>query len=135
LKIASAIAPLVIAGYLIGLPYGPRGVALGFSLAMTLWVVPHLLWCFHGTPVSHRDVLHVVSRPLVSGMVGAAAAYGTTLVLAPSLSAFGRLLMGSTVLFAVYGWMLLFVMAQKPLYLELFRSLKAQSSPQTATSV
>ncbi len=37
---------------------------------MTLWVVPHLLWCFHGTVVSFRDVVLVVSRPAGVGHRG-----------------------------------------------------------------
>jgi PST family polysaccharide transporter len=37
---ALVITPLMIAGYFIGLPYGPRGVALGYSALMTLWVIP-----------------------------------------------------------------------------------------------
>ena len=45
LRIAFVIAPLVIAAYLIGLPYGPNGVAFAFSAAMTLWLVPHVFWC------------------------------------------------------------------------------------------
>jgi PST family polysaccharide transporter len=40
LKLALVIAPLVITGCIIGLPYGPRGVALGFSTAMSIWVIP-----------------------------------------------------------------------------------------------
>ena len=135
LKIAFAIAPLVIAGYVIGLPWGPQGVALGFSGAMTLWLVPHLIWCFHGTPISYRDVWHVVSRPLLSGLVGVVAAYVATLPLAASFPALGRLFLGSTVLFLVYGWMLLFVMAQKPLYLDLLRNLKGQGSREAMASV
>ena len=52
LKIALVIAPLVIVAYLIGLPYGPRGVAFAYSAAMALWVIPHIAWCIHGTSIS-----------------------------------------------------------------------------------
>lgn len=135
LKIALVIAPVAISGYVIGLPYGPQGVALGFSVAMTLWVVPHLIWCFHGTAVSHRDVWSVVSRPLISGIVGAIAAFGTTFLVGSSLPALARLVFGSTVLFTVYSWMLLIVMAQKPLYLDLLRSLKGQRSQEVMASI
>lgn len=128
LKIAFAIAPLVVIGCVIGLPHGPEGVAIGFSAAMVLWIVPHLLWVFHGTVVSYRDVLTVVSRPLLSGVAGAFAAIAFLFLAAAELSPFIRLLLGCTVLFCVYAWILLFVMAQKPFYVDILRVLKTRSS-------
>jgi O-antigen/teichoic acid export membrane protein len=52
LRISLVIAPLVIAACLIGLPYGPNGIAFAFSAAMTLWLVPHVVWCLHNTMIS-----------------------------------------------------------------------------------
>ena len=124
LRIALVIAPLVMTGYVIGLPYGPKGVALGYSAAMTLWVVPHLVWCFHGTVVSFRDVVLVVSRPMISGIVGASLAFGVVFFVGPSLSAVARLLLGGTVLIAVYILVLLFFMGQKTLCLDLLRGFR-----------
>ena len=63
LHIAFVIAPLVIVSYLIGLPYGPKGVALAYSIAMTLWVVPHVFWCVHGTTISPRELFFTLWRP------------------------------------------------------------------------
>lgn len=128
LKIALAIAPLVITGCVIGLPYGAKGVAFGYSAALMLWVVPHLLWCFHGTVVSFRDVLLVASRPFISGIVGGSCAFGVLFFVGPSVSALATLLLGGTVLIAVYVWMLLFVMGQKALYLDLLLSLRSRSA-------
>src|SRR5262249_15576 len=48
LKIGLVIAPLVSCAYLVGLPFGPRGVALAYSAALTVWLVPHVMWCLHG---------------------------------------------------------------------------------------
>ena len=70
LKIALVFAPIMITGYVIGLPYGPKGVAFAYSAVMTLWVIPFILWCVHGTVVSLRDILLTVSRPLASGILG-----------------------------------------------------------------
>ena len=77
LKIAFVLCPIVICSYLIGIPYGPNGVALAYSIAMTLWVVPHILWCLYGTPITPGDLLSAVGRPLLSG---AAAALATLFV-------------------------------------------------------
>ena len=59
LRIALVLAPLVIGGYLIGLPYGPKGVASGFSTMLVMWVVPHL----HGALKEHEFLLAMYGWP------------------------------------------------------------------------
>ena len=75
LRIALVIAVLVVAGCLAGLPYGPKGVAVGFSAAIVLWLLPHLMWCVRGTPISTSDVLRAASRPLLAAIVAVVLAY------------------------------------------------------------
>jgi O-antigen/teichoic acid export membrane protein len=127
LKIALVIAPLVITGYVVGLPYGVKGVALGYSLAMTLWVIPHIVWCVHGTGVSVRDIGLTVSRPLLSGVVAALLAFGVQMFYGQSLRPIARLALGGTVLFSAYLATLLYVMGQKALYLDLIRGFRRRS--------
>jgi PST family polysaccharide transporter len=69
LKIALVLSPLVVCSYLVGLPYGPNGVALAFSTMMVLWLVPHLIWCLHGTGITVREVLSAAGRALFSGVL------------------------------------------------------------------
>jgi O-antigen/teichoic acid export membrane protein len=128
LKIALVIAPLVITGYVIGLPYGAEGVALGFSAAMVLWVVPHVAWCIHGTIISLSDLLQAVSRPFLSGMVAAALAFGVQSFFGPLLSPLPRLVLGGGVLVGSYLLMLFWVMGQKSFYLDLLRTLRGRPS-------
>ena len=124
LKIALVFAPLIIAGYVMGLPYGPKGVAFSYSVVMMLWVIPHILWCIHGTVISFRDILLVVSRPLASSIVAGGLAFGLRSVYGHLLSPVPRLVLESTVLFVTFFPMLFFVGGQKSLYLDLFRGLK-----------
>ena len=77
LKIALVIAPIVISAYLVGLPFGPKGVAFSYSAAMALWLIPHILWCIRGTIFSLSDILLAIGRPLLSAIVAAAVAFGT----------------------------------------------------------
>lgn len=135
LTIALVIAPLAITAYLIGLPYGPKGVALAYSTAMTIWLVPHILWCIHGTTISFRDILDVVKRPLVSACVGAALAFGVQFQYGPLLSPLMRLALGSGILFGVYVLMLLYVMRQKAFYVDLIRGLMGTGSVNEKTLV
>ena len=134
LKVALVLAPLVTGAYFIGLPYGPKGVAIAFSAVMTLWVLPHIAWGIHGTVISLRDIAVTAARPLVSGIVGAALAMAIEAIWGQSLSPSLRLLSGIGVLLASYVWMLLYVMGQKALYLDLFQGLKARPSVEASTA-
>jgi O-antigen/teichoic acid export membrane protein len=135
LKIALVIAPLAIGAYLIGLPYGPKGVAFAYSTAMGIWLIPHILWCIHGTGISFLDILNVVKRPVISAGVGATLAFGAQLEYGRLLSPLLRLVSGCGILFGVYVLMLLYVMGQKAFYLDLVRGLGGRASVDEKTLV
>jgi PST family polysaccharide transporter len=137
LKISFVIAPLMIAGYVLGLPYGPRGVAFGYSTVMVLWIIPAVVWCVHGTAISVGDILSTASRPLASSIVAGGFAYGVRLVYGHLLSALPRLVLESTALLVAFFGILLFVAGQKLLYLDLLRGLKASpvAKEETVASV
>jgi PST family polysaccharide transporter len=128
LKVALVLAPIVITSYVIGLHYGPKGVAFAYSAAMTLWVVPHIAWCVHGTVISFRDIVVAVGRPLISGIVAAALALAAQLAYGQAMTPIARLILGSAVVLAAYLVMLLYVMGQKVFYLELLRAFRKTSS-------
>ena len=123
LKIALVIAPLTISAYLIGLPYGPKGVAFAYSTAMCIWLVPHVLWCIRGTNISFGDILGVVKRPVISVLVAAAVAFGVQFQFGQALQPLFRLVIGCGILLSVYTLMLLYVMGQKVFYVDLVRGL------------
>jgi O-antigen/teichoic acid export membrane protein len=127
LQIAMVLTPVVIAGYCLGLPYGPNGVALGFSAAITLWALPHIAWGVHGTPISFGDIMKVMTKPLSSGVVAVALAAGFQF-LCPHWSPIPKLFVGVSILLAAYTGMLLYVMGQKAFYLDLLRQLTKRSS-------
>ena len=127
LKMGLVIAPIMIASFVLGLPYGPRGVAFAYSAVMLLWVIPVIAWSVHGTMVSLRDVLLTASRPLASCIGASALAFGARLVYGHILSPLPRLLLENFVFLAAFFVLLLFVMGQKTLYLDLLRGLKGSS--------
>lgn len=128
LKVAMVLAPLVICGYVIGLPYGPKGVALAYSTVMVLWAAPHIAWGVHGTVVSFRDIVHAASRPLLSGVVAGAVTFGIQFLWGQSLSALPKLILGVAVLIGLYIGMLFYAMGQKSMYLKLLRDMFGRSS-------
>ncbi len=123
LKMALVIAPIMIAGFVLGLSFGPVGVACAYSAVMVLWIVPVIAWAVHGTNLSTMEVLRTVSRPLGFGVVAGLAAFGVG-VLCESLVPLARLVIESSVLLIVYGALLYFAGGQKQLYLEVLRGLK-----------
>jgi O-antigen/teichoic acid export membrane protein len=133
LNLALVIAPLMTVASIVGLPYGPTGVAFANSAALALWLVPHVVWCLRGTVISPLDLLVTASRPLFSSVVAAGAAFGTQLYLAQFHSPFLELALGGCAMFATYVFMLLFVMGQKTLYLDLFRTLTGLGRPNAST--
>jgi PST family polysaccharide transporter len=90
---------------------------------MTVWVVPHVLWCLHRTPISVSDLLPTIARPLVAGAAAAAAAALVQHLAAPIQVPLVRLALAGTAMLAAYAWVLLFVMKQKVFYVDLLRGL------------
>ena len=91
LKISLVMAPLMIGSYIIGLPYGPRGIAFAYSAIMMLCVIPLIAWAVRGTVISVYDVLLAVGRPLISGLVAAALTLALQLFYGQFLSPLSRL--------------------------------------------
>jgi O-antigen/teichoic acid export membrane protein len=127
LKMALVITPLMIVGYIIGLRYGPRGVALAYSSIMILSVAPIIAWAVRGTVISVHDIVLAVGRPFVSGVVAAAFAFALQLVYGPFLHPLSRLSLGVAIMLAGYMGMLLYVMRQKSFYLNLLAAFRRGS--------
>jgi hypothetical protein len=72
-RIALVTTPVLVAGYAVGLPGGPNGVAAGFSVATFLLAAPVILWAIRGTIITGSDMLKVVLVPSLSVITAAAA--------------------------------------------------------------
>jgi len=123
LKIALLIAPVVILGYLAGLSHGSTGVAIGFSIAMILLVVPAIWWAKRGTLINTGDILGAVIRPSVSILIGTGATSALWFFIHSLNSPLVRLIAANGVLFGVYAIVLWFFMGQKAVYLGLLRDI------------
>lgn len=121
LRMALVMAPVLVAGYFIGLPWGPRGVAIAYSSVMMLAVVPLIAWACMGTPVLLRDLLLSIGRPLASGIAATSLAFGMRLLWGSLLPPIPRLALSVIIALGVYLWLLFYVMKQKQLYIEILR--------------
>jgi PST family polysaccharide transporter len=117
----------VIASYSLGLPYGPAGVAFSYSAVLTLWLFPHVAWSVHGTPVSIKDLARAIAGPFLSGVVAAICAFEVQRHFGHELPPVLRLALGGATMAGVYGWMLLFALGHRELYLDVLVSLRRPS--------
>jgi len=128
LRIALVFAPIMILGYILGIPHGPKGVALCYSAVMMLWVIPHIAWCVHGTGITVRDILAAVSRPLGSAIAAGGIALGLSMLYGNYLPPLPRLIAEITILLAIYSAIVLCATGQRSLYLDLIRGWKTPST-------
>jgi peptidoglycan biosynthesis protein MviN/MurJ (putative lipid II flippase) len=126
------IAPLVITAYVIGMPFGPTGVAFAYSAAMTVWLIPHILWCLHGTAISPRDLFLAIIRPLLSAVVAAAVTFGAHFYLTEWWPPMVRLTVAAVIMIIVYFFVLLIIMRQYAMYSSLVDGLWARNNEKRA---
>jgi O-antigen/teichoic acid export membrane protein len=119
LVISTATTPLVIVGIALGLSNGPKGVALGYSLAMALLLIPITPWSIHGTRVSWVGLWRAIKQPLLSGLSAGAIGLMVKIMLAGVLAPIPCLLLGLGLVLGVYVWVLLIALGQKNLYADL----------------
>jgi PST family polysaccharide transporter len=126
LKIAFLICPAVILGILAGLRYGPPGVALGYSAAMVLLLVPIVGWCIYGTGITVAAYWESIKQPLISGIVAGIAGWVIQRLCRGALSPVPLLTIELAISGAVYAVMLLFAMGQKEFYIDMARQIIRQ---------
>jgi hypothetical protein len=117
LKIALAFAPFMIAGYAVGLLYGPKGVAIAYSAVMVLATVPIIAGAVRGTLISVWDILFALHRPLAATVAAAALAFVIQHFCAQTFSPLPRLLLEGTVFGITYFACLLLAAGRKSSYL------------------
>jgi len=116
LAIALMIAPVVFLGYLAGLKAGPQGVALGYSLAMTVLIIPVLIWSMRDTAITAWDIVKVLSPLAGATALGAASTFLVHGWVRNISMPFVRLVAECAIFFGVYAAALLFLLGQWPVY-------------------
>jgi PST family polysaccharide transporter len=93
---------VTIGGFLIGLRWGPVGVAAGFSIVRCALRVPVMRYALHGSPVTLGDVFGVVWRPMIASAMAAIPLYVADARVWQGLAAPVRLLTGLTTFGLLY---------------------------------
>ena len=135
LAMSTATTPLVIVGIVLGLSHGPKGVALGYSLAMTSLVIPIAAWSKLGTGITWADLWSATNPPFLSGLLAGGAGLLVKLTLGGSLPPMLYLMAGLGLVLGVYAWVLLIVMRQKHVYMDLLSQLLPRPQPRKEETV
>lgn len=123
LSISTATTPLVIVGILLGLSRGPVGVACGYSLAMTLLIIPIAAWSKLGTEITWADLWDATKPPFLSGLLAGAAGLLVKFTLDGWLPLMAYVTVGVGLVLGIYAWVLLIVLRQKHVYMDLLFQL------------
>jgi len=123
LSISVATTPVVMAGILLGLSHGPIGVALGYSSALVVLLIPIAAWSKQGTKVTWADLWRATKPPFFSGLLAGAAGFLVKLTLSERLPLVPFLILGVGMVLGIYAWMLLSAMNQKHVYMDLLSHL------------
>lgn len=129
LSISTAVTPLVILGIVLGLNHGPKGVALGYSTALTILLIPIAAWSKLGTGITWADLWGATKPAFLSGLLAGAAGLFVKVTLAGKLPLIPYLLVGIGLVIGIYAWVLLIAMNQKHVYLELLSHLLSRPQP------
>jgi PST family polysaccharide transporter len=119
LKMALVIAPVVIAGILMGLHHGPIGVATGYSSALMILVIPCVAWAKRGYGIDVWEYWKSIRDPLFAGVVACITGLAMKWALWDSIGVFLRLLIGVSITCLSYLLLLLFALGKKNEYAEL----------------
>lgn len=135
LRMALALAPVMIIGFCVGLCWGAVGAAIGLSSGLLLWVVPHLAWAVHNTPVGLKDILGAIARPFGASVVAAIAAGSLVHFQFEALIPAARLTIGVLLFLAIYAAWFFLVMKQWSLVSHVLKTFREGSTSNTQSAV
>jgi PST family polysaccharide transporter len=70
--------------FLIGLPFGPTGVALAYSLTIIALTIPSVMYACRTIPLRATQVFSTVLPPIGASVAAGVCAYGTRILAEPS---------------------------------------------------
>ena len=120
------IAPLVLVAYMIGVRFGPIGVAVSYSSIMIVLALPVIVWSIRGTAVRLRDIAEAARPPFQAGLIAGLVGLSMNIAAGSLFHPFTRLALGGCIVFGLYAWILLFRLNQKEFHIDLLRQVFRQ---------
>lgn len=116
---AFLLAPTIVLAVWLGIPYGPKGVAIGYSTALIVLHLPMTLWAFHGTGVTMKSYWKAIRSPLWAAVIALVCGLVLGATLEEALTPTLRLFLGFGVVLCIYVLALLSMKEQRAICLDL----------------
>jgi PST family polysaccharide transporter len=69
LTIGAINSTITVISFVVGVPWGAIGVAVAYTIATYVLIVPTLWYCFRRSPVSIRNFFSAISRPVSASII------------------------------------------------------------------
>ena len=116
---------LIEMSFFIGLPYGGRGVAFCYAIAMLLLTGPCLYYATRGISITMLDLLHAVKHTFLASLLAGVAAFGVKIVaVASSVPVWATATICSLVLTSLYLIIMFYLFNKKAFYLSVLHEFK-----------
>jgi O-antigen/teichoic acid export membrane protein len=114
---------LIVLSFVLGLRYGPEGVAICYSAMSALLALPICFYALAGTAVRFGDVVGAIKRPFLATLVSATLVLLIKQSLPSSLPSSILAVGGCLTVLTVYAFVLLVLLGQWSIYRDLVRHL------------
>lgn len=121
-------ALVICSAFVVGLPYGPTGVALSYATAATLLTLPGLHVALRGTGISLGDVLRCLRVVGTSALLAGALTIAVRYWIGPSLTALASMALTVATMATSYLLLVLWAFGQYKVYRDLFNELRRSRS-------
>jgi O-antigen/teichoic acid export membrane protein len=115
---------LTVVSFFIGLPYGARGVALCYAVAMLLQVYPCMYYATRGLEITTSDLFSAIAQSLVAALIAGLATIGIKFALNPILPVWGIAIACTLVMAGLYVAIVFYLFGKKSFYLSFLREFK-----------
>ncbi|HEY9298115.1 MAG TPA: oligosaccharide flippase family protein, partial [Phormidium sp.] len=117
-------ALILNSSFFVGLPFGARGVAFSYAIAMFLQTYPCLYYATRGTSITIPDIIGAVWKVVVSALLAGGVTLAAKLALMHQLPMFPAAIFYSLIMACVYVGILFYLFNTKDFYLSVFHGLK-----------
>jgi PST family polysaccharide transporter len=128
-KLGVADGAAAVISYIVGVPYGPEGIAASYLLVKAIIVLPMAYATFKDTPVSFKDVVSTIQAPIIASGVAAALGWTVKVFLADLAKDWVLTVAGCSVMLLAYALTLLFALGKWSLYSGIFAELFQSRKP------
>ena len=125
LRVALVVCPLIVVSFVVGLPFGPRGVAASYSAFMVLSLFPTIRYMIDGTEITLSGVMSAVKPAFWSALPSSALAYVFDRHVAQGWHPLVSLSTGSLLVFASYILVLVGLMGQGEIFAKMWQRLSS----------